>query len=131
MQMRRALLAAFYPGGLPTTRRFLHASAPVWQAKKKAPAAAAAPTVAESYDLKTQIPVNLLKEGPEPTYKADKEYPEWLFKLLEDPPMAAELLMRGVEHMSQKELKTVRRRANKDRLLNNNMNTEKTTTSLE
>ena len=106
-------------------RRALHACAPLLQAKKKAPAAAAAPAVVESYDLKTQIPVNLLKEGPEPTYKADKEYPAWLFKLLDDPPMAAELLMRGVENLSLAELKAVRRRANKDRLLTTNMNTEK------
>ena len=92
---------------------------------------AAAPAVVETYDLKTQIPVNLLKEGPEPTYKPDKEYPEWVFKLLEDPPMAAELLMGGVENMTQRELRGVRRRANKDRLLNNNVNTEKTKSSMD
>ena len=55
----------------------------------------------------------------------------WVFKLLEDPPMAAELLMGGVENMTQRELRGVRRRANKDRLLNNNVNTEKTKSSMD
>ena len=120
------------PGSFSSARQ-LHASTPVAQVKKKAPAggAAAAPAVAESYDLKAQIPVNLLKEGPEPAYKPDGEYPPWLFKLLEDPPMAAELLMSGVENLSQQELKAVRRRANKDRLLNSNLISEKTKSSMD
>ena len=110
----------------------LAASLPLSQAKKKGGApAAAGPAVVESYDLKTQIPVNLMKEGGEPVYKPDSEYPPWVWQLLEEPPLPEDLLMMGVEHMSEKEMKYVKRAANKDRLATNNENTEKTKASMD
>lgn len=112
--------------------RPFHASPPPGQAKKKgAPAAAAGPAVVESYDLKTQIPVNLMKEGGEPVYRPDAEYPPWVWQLLEEPPLPEDLLMMGVEHMSAKEMKYVKRAANKDRLATNNENSEKTKASMD
>ena len=90
-----------------------------------------ADVVVESYDLKTQIPVNLMKEGGEPVYKPDAEYPPWVWQLLEEPPLPEDLLIMGVEHMSAKEMKYVKRAANKDRLATNNENSEKTKASMD
>lgn len=77
-------------------------------------AAPAAPV--ESFDLARQIPVNLLKDGPEPEYGPDSAYPPWLFELLEEPPPVEDLLMRGVEALSVPELKAVARAASKRRI---------------
>jgi len=112
-------------------RRGLHASAAAAQqakggAKKGAAAGPAAPAVVEKYDLATQIPVNLLKEGAEPAYKPDAEYPPWLWELLAEPPLLDDLVMRGVERLAQPELKRVIRIASKRRIKEANASTRKT-----
>jgi hypothetical protein len=110
----------------------LHTSALALQqgaaAAKKKPAAggAAAAAPVEKYDLKTQIPVNLMKEGDEPTYKPDAAYPPWLWGLLEEKPLIDDLLMKGVENLSQPELKTVLRASSKRRIKSANAASEKT-----
>ena len=110
----------------------LHTSAVALQqgaaAAKKKPAAggAAAAAPVEKYDLKTQIPVNLMKEGDEPTYKPDAAYPPWLWGLLEEKPLIDDLLMKGVENLSQPELKTVLRASSKRRIKSANAASEKT-----
>lgn len=98
-------------------RRWLHTSGVAAQAKggKKAGggAGAAAAPVEEKYDLKRQIPVNLSKEGPEPEYRPDAEYPPWLFALLEDQPTLDDHVMRGVEKVPADRMKRVIRLASK------------------
>ena len=109
--------------------RALHVTASLSQAKAKGkgPATAAAPAVVEKYNLTTQIPVNLLKEGDEPVYKPDDAYPPWLWTLLNEPPLLDDLAMRGVEKLSQPELKRVIRLASKKRIKQRNLETEKAT----
>jgi hypothetical protein len=106
--------------------RSLHASSAVLQAKSKAkPAATAGPAIVEKYDLSTQIPVNLLKEGAEPTYQPDDAYPPWLWTLLDDPPLLEDLAMKGVEKLTQSELKRIIRLASKRRIKEKNDATAK------
>jgi len=113
--------------------------------------AAAAPE--EKYDLKTQIPVNLLKgeeggegarahtrrapkrdggrtptprlprprpppsaDGGEPEYKADDQYPPWLFKLIDEKPILEDYVMKGLENVPTGDMKRVFRLANKRRI---------------
>lgn len=112
------------PAALQSPRRFsrlFHATPSAAQAKAKAkPAAAAGPAVVEKYDLSTQIPVNLLKEGAEPTYAPDDAYPPWLWTLLDEPPLLEDLAMKGVEKLTQSELKRVIRLASKRRIKEKN-----------
>ena len=108
--------------------RALHASARCLQQAKKKPAAgggAAGPV--EKYDLKKQIPVNILKEGDEPVYKNDSEYPPWLWTLLEEKPLLDDLLMKGVENLTQPELKRILRASSKRRIKLANISSEKQT----
>jgi hypothetical protein len=105
--------------------RAVHVSAAVGQ---KAPAkkgggggAAATPAfVEEKVDLKVKIPVNIAKDGADPEYKPDSEYPPWLFALLEEKPLLEDYVMRGLEHVKGREMKTVARLANKKRILDGN-----------
>jgi hypothetical protein len=109
----------------------LHTSAPALQqgAAKKKPAAAGGGAAApvEKYDLKTQIPVNILKEGDEPTYKPEAAYPPWLWGLLEEKPLIDDLLMKGAENLTQGELKLVLRATSKRRIKTANAQSEKAT----
>jgi len=109
--------------------RAFHASTSLLQAKAKGkgPAAASAPAIVEKYDLTTQIPVNLLKEGDEPIYRPDESYPPWLWTLLEEPPLLDDLAMKGVEHLTQPELKRVIRMASKKRIKTRNLEMTKAT----
>jgi hypothetical protein len=109
--------------------RGFRASAAASQAKAKAKpgAAAAGPAVVEKYDLATQIPVNLLKEGDEPTYQPDAAYPPWLWTLLDEPPLLEDLAMKGVERLTQPELKRVIRLASKKKIKTRNDATSKIT----
>ncbi len=105
--------------------RALHGSSAALQAKKGKPAAAAGPAVVEKYDLTTQIPVNLMKEGDEPVYRADAEYPPWLWALADEPPLLDDLLMKGVEKLTQPELRRVLRLTSKKRIKARNLETAK------
>lgn len=110
------------------SRGYLTATLPLQQqaaGKKKAPAAAASAAPVEKFDLTKQIPVNLLKEGEEPVYKPDSEYPPWLWKIIEEPPLVDDLLMRGVENLSLEELKRVTRVSSKKRIKASNAVSEK------
>lgn len=99
-------------------------TAPLLQAKggaaKKGGSGPAAPAAEEKYDLTKQIPVNLLKEGGEPEYKADAEYPPWVFKLLEEKPSPEEIVMRGLENVPDEHAKMVFKTANKKRIKTRN-----------
>ncbi len=61
----------------------------------------------ETFDLSRQIPVNLFKEGPEPEYKPDAEYPAWLFQLLEPKVARSELLQRDASELSNADRKSI------------------------
>ncbi len=61
----------------------------------------------EKYDLTKQIPVNLLKEGPEPEYKPDSEYPAWVLKLADEKPIIEDVVMKGLENVPRDMIKTV------------------------
>ena len=115
--------------------------APLLQAKKKKDSGGPAAAAVESFDLKVQIPVNLLKgmgqhasafvrailnvsanllratEGPEPEYKPISEYPEWLAKIVDDKPLILEdYIMRGMENVPEDKVEQVFRTANKRRI---------------
>ena len=110
--------------------RAFHASTSLLQQAKgkgKGPATASAPAIVEKYDLTTQIPVNLLKEGDEPIYRPDESYPPWLWTLLEEPPLLDDLAMKGVENLTQPELKRVIRMASKKRIKTRNLEMTKAT----
>ena len=108
-------------------RRCLHVTASLAQqaAKAKKGAAVAAPVVVEKYDLTKQIPVNVLKEGPEPEYQPDRAYPPWLARLLDEKPLVEDVLMRGVENLTQPEMKLVIRATRKHRIKTSNAASEK------
>ena len=116
------MMSSFAALGRPTL--------PLYQAKgaaaKKggaAPAAAAAPE--EKYDLSKQIPVNLLKEGGEPEYKADSEYPAWVFRLLDEKPLLEDMLMKGLENVPADKAKLVLRGINKRKIKDRNKDSAK------
>ena len=98
--------------------RALHTCPPLSQAKKpaggKSAPAAAAPT--EVFDLKTTIPTNLLKTGPEPTYQPESAYPAWLFPLLDPPKLLSEHVLGGLANVPPEDMKRVFRLANKKRI---------------
>lgn len=77
------------------------------------PAAAA---VEEVFDLTKVIPVNIMKDGQDPEYKPDNEYPPWLFKLLEEKPVAEEIMMKGLENMNRSDMRQVLRSVSKKRI---------------
>jgi hypothetical protein len=52
----------------------------------------------------------------EPEYKADSEYPPWLFSLLDEKPMLEDYVMKGLEHVPNDEMKRVFRLANKRKI---------------
>ncbi len=91
---------------------------------KGGPAAPAA--VAEVFDLSKVVPVNLLKEGPEPEIKPDSEYPPWVFTLTDERPILEDLVMKGLENVKPADMKRVFRLANKRRIKANNIATAKT-----
>lgn len=128
LMLRRSAAVTATPG----TRYFsLRTTAVLQQAKggggggkgKGGPAAAAAPV--ENFDLKKQIPVNILKEGPEPEYQSDDKYPEWLFELLKEKPPVEDLMMKGIEKLTPDEMKTIIRTVSKRRIKDRNMTTAK------
>ncbi len=59
-------------------------------------------------------------DGAEPEYKAESEYPPWLFKLLEEKPLLEDYIMKGLENVPEQDMKMVFRMANKRRVKANN-----------
>ncbi|GLD98074.1 hypothetical protein PINS_up006771 [Pythium insidiosum] len=60
----------------------------------------AAAVVEEVVDLTRFVPVNIYKEGSHPELKDKSEYPEWLFKLLDEKPTVGELERAGFDNLS-------------------------------
>jgi len=81
---------------------------------------AAAPAVEEKYDLTKQIPVNLLKEGKEPEYRPDNEYPAWLFEITKEKPLLEDLIMKGIENVPADKARAVLKEINKKRIKEHN-----------
>jgi hypothetical protein len=129
--IRRARCAVLPCSPFPPLRSsLLHTSAVLAQvggAKKKPAAGGGAAAPVEKYDLTKQIPVNLMKEGEEPVYRKDEEYPPWLWALLEEKPLLDDLLMKGVENLTQPELKRILRATSKRRIKTSNTSREKAT----
>lgn len=48
-------------------------------------------------DSSETVPCGILKNQPDPPLKADEEYPEWLWKLLDKQPTLKELKQRYLE----------------------------------
>jgi hypothetical protein len=65
-------------------------------------------------------------DGAEPEYKDEKEYPEWLWKLLEDKPLLEDYVMKGLENVPQGRMKSVFRMASKRKIKEGNAAREKT-----
>lgn len=60
----------------------------------------AAAVVEEDVDLTRVVPVNIFKDGAHPELKDPKEYPEWLFSLLDTHPPLGELERTGFDNLS-------------------------------
>lgn len=65
-------------------------------------------------------------DGAEPEYKDDKEYPEWVFKLLEEKPLLEDYVMKGLENVPRERMKSVFRMASKRKIKEANSAREKT-----
>lgn len=50
-------------------------------------------------DLNSIIPVNILKDGTHPALQDVSEYPEWLFKLMDEGPPLEELHRTGFTNL--------------------------------
>jgi len=99
------------------------------QAKgKKKEAGPAGPAFEEKFDIKTQIPVNILKEGADPVYQADDKYPSWIYTLLEDKPILEDYIMKGLENAPPEKMKMVFRMANKRKIKAKNSENRKEAT---
>uniref|UniRef100_A0A7S1DTT5 Large ribosomal subunit protein mL54 n=1 Tax=Hemiselmis andersenii TaxID=464988 RepID=A0A7S1DTT5_HEMAN len=100
-------------------------------APKKAPAKAKAAedeAAAPAGEIKVGSPipgVNFLKDGKDPVYKEESEYPEWLFKLLDPKPTLRELNIKfdeeGPEALSTQEYQRMLRLMNRGRIKEHNM----------
>ena len=89
------------------------------------PDSSAAAPAAETFDLSKVVPCQLLKEGADPELQPDAAYPDWVFRLTEDRPLLEDLVMRGLEHVPEKDMKRVFRLANKQRIKLANMTSAK------
>lgn len=64
-------------------------------------------------------------EGNEPEYKADSEYPPWVFKLMEDKPLLEDIIMKGVEKVPEEKMQMVFRMASKRQIKADNASRRK------
>jgi hypothetical protein len=86
------------------------------------------PRRASPFASPAQHPVALQRhpaDGPEPEYKDDKEYPEWIWKLLDEKPLLEDFVMKGLENVPQDKRKTVFRMASKRKIKEGNASREK------
>ncbi len=79
---------------------------------------ASAPTLSPVATIVSLLPPRLLPpaaaaDGPEPEYKADSEYPPWLFKVLDEKPLLEDYIMKGLENVPPAEMKMVQRMISK------------------
>eukprot|EP01138_Halocafeteria_seosinensis_P004195 gb/GECG01004290.1/.p1 GENE.gb/GECG01004290.1/~~gb/GECG01004290.1/.p1 ORF type:complete len:150 (+),score=16.75 gb/GECG01004290.1/:1-450(+) len=79
----------------------------------------------EKFDLSRQIPVNLYKDGEEPEYKADSEYPAWLWNINKDKRTVEEVVREGVEHLTPREQRNVFKRLRRDQVKKRNTENKK------
>mmetsp|Transcript_4365 Transcript_4365/g.7455 ORF Transcript_4365/g.7455 Transcript_4365/m.7455 type:complete len:107 (+) Transcript_4365:93-413(+) len=78
-----------------------------------------------SFEVGSPIPINFMKDSPDPVIKPDDEYPEWLFSLTEPLPTKRELVEMiekdGMEAVSTRHLKLTKRRLTKEQIKENNL----------
>ena len=67
-----------------------------------------------------RLSLSLPPDGAEPEYKADSEYPPWVFSLLDEKPLLEDFVMNGLDKVPPPQMKLVFRMANKRRLKANN-----------
>jgi hypothetical protein len=63
---------------------------------------------------------NAAAEGPEPEYKAESEYPPWVFSMIEEKPLLEDFIMKGLEKVPNEKMKMVFRMANKRQIKEGN-----------
>lgn len=80
----------------------------------------AAAVVEEEVDLTRVVPVNIYKEGAHPELKDPKEYPEWLFSLLDVKPPLGELERAGFDNLPLEEQRRYLTLANRRFVKQNN-----------
>lgn len=80
----------------------------------------AAAIVEEEVDLTRFVPVNIYKEGAHPELKDPKEYPEWLFTLLDTKPPLGELERTGFDNLPLEEQRRYLTLANRRFVKQNN-----------
>ena len=81
----------------------------------------AAPVVKEKFELSTQIPVYLEKDAEQPVYKDDKDYPEWLWTLLEPTKTLTEQILAGTDSLTPRERRALVKKARRKMIRENNL----------
>lgn len=81
---------------------------------------AAAAVVEEDVDLSKVVPINILKEGAHPELQDPKEYPAWLFSLLDTKPPLGELERTGFDNLPLEEQRRYLTLANRRFVKQNN-----------
>uniref|UniRef100_A0A0D6R8H9 Large ribosomal subunit protein mL54 n=1 Tax=Araucaria cunninghamii TaxID=56994 RepID=A0A0D6R8H9_ARACU len=87
---------------------------------KGSAAAPSAPAISEELKATTVVGANINKDGADPSVKADSEYPDWLWHLLDKQIPLSELQRKDTNTMSVQELQRFVKLDNRRRIKENN-----------
>ncbi|KAJ7537121.1 hypothetical protein O6H91_12G098400 [Diphasiastrum complanatum] len=80
----------------------------------------AAPVVSKELRAKAVLGANILKEGADPVIKEDKEYPDWLWGLLDKQPALSELERKNPDTLPMHDLRRLVKLDNRRRIKEKN-----------